>query len=154
MYDVFRFVYLKSLILFGWELPRMRNFDNNDEFCFLLVVTFMVGYMSMLHTTRDPPNNEWGGSWLFYLNKTWWITEKGLPCSMVGRTGEVVQHSCVLTFGKETNCMVLWSEIPWKKKTQHVFLLMNLQADWLELHDYGELDWEPKITLGYLPSPW
>lgn len=33
----------------------MKNFDNNNEFCFLLVVQFIVGYLSVLAIVRAPP---------------------------------------------------------------------------------------------------
>lgn len=32
----------------------MKNFDNNNEFCFLLVVKFIAGYMSELSIVRAP----------------------------------------------------------------------------------------------------
>lgn len=43
-----------------------------------------------------------------------------------------------------------------KKNQRQHFFGKHLQADWLEFHDYGELectDREPKIILGYLYSP-
>lgn len=125
MYDVFRFVYLKSLILFGWELPQMRNFDNHDEFCFLLVVTFMVR-----HTTRAP--QQWMRQFLaFYLNKTQWMTEKDLPCSMVGRTGEVVQHSFVLNADRDQYVWVYDLKFHEKKKPNTFFFFLDESAGWL-----------------------
>lgn len=139
----------------------MRNFDNNKEFRFLLVVKFTVGCTHICSPLLELPVQWMGWILAFLAHQTYCEQQrKSCPVQGWGEMVSTVQHSCVLTFdscgkilfhlrtAKRPISMLLWAEIPWKKP---LFWGEVSAADWLELHDYGELeciDWKPKNYLG------